>query len=196
MKKLRVLVGCECSGKVRDAFLARGCDAWSCDLKESDGPHLQADVISAAYSQSWDLFICHPPCTHLSVSGARWLTDPRYPNKLRDQKAAIRFVETLWAAPIPKICFENPVGVLSTQWKEPTQYIDPVQFGHAQTKKTCLWLKNLPLLIPLPAHERPTLEAMQIGSFGHKFARSSERGSARSVTFDNIAFAMAKLWAS
>ena len=141
---MNVLVACEFSGIVRDAFLARGHTAMSCDLlpTESHGPHYRGNVLDMLDS-AWDLMIAHPPCTHLAVSGARWLKDKR-----EEQVEALAFVRLLLDAPIPRICLENPVSVISTAIRRPDQIIQPWQFGHGEIKKTCLWLKNLPLLKP------------------------------------------------
>ena len=137
---MKVLVACEYSGRVRDAFKARGHDAWSCDLLPTDveGQHIQGSVLDVL-DQGWDLMIAHPPCTHLAVSGARWFKD-----KKQEQHEALCFVSALLNAPIDKIALENPISVISTKIRKPTQIIQPWQFGHGETKATCLWLKNLP----------------------------------------------------
>lgn len=142
---MRVLVACEFSGIVREAFRKRGHDAWSCDYLETDipGNHYQGPVEMGTLDLGWDLMIAHPPCTHLAVSGARWFKDKR-----TEQSLAIQFVRHLANAPIKKICIENPIGILSTVWMKPTQIIQPWQFGHGETKGTCLWLKSLPNLVP------------------------------------------------
>jgi len=141
---VRVLVACEFSGVVRDAFLRRGQEAVSCDLlpTEVDGPHYQGDVMDVI-NDGWDMMLAFPPCTHLAVSGARW-----FKYKGEEQDEALRFVQMLLDAPIGRICLENPVGVISTRIRKPSQYIQPWMFGHGETKKTCLWLKGLPLLKP------------------------------------------------
>ena len=138
---MRVLVACEFSGIVRDAFAAKGHDAWSCDLLPSEriGNHIQYDAIDTVYSSDWDLLIAHPPCTYLAVSGARWFKDRK-----REQADAITFFMNLVDAEIPKIAIENPIGIMSTEYRKPDQIIHPWQFGHGETKATCLWLKNLP----------------------------------------------------
>ena len=135
-------MACEFSGIVRDAFIMEGHDAWSCDLieTESPGPHIQGDVLEIL-ENNWDIMIAHPPCTHLAVSGARWFKDKR-----KEQAQALEFVRALLNAPIYKIALENPVSIISTQIRKPDQYIQPWMFGHGETKKTGLWLKNLPLL--------------------------------------------------
>lgn len=141
MKHLKVLVACESSGKVRDAFRRLGHDAWSCDLLRADDGsfhHIKGDV-SAWITDNWDLMIAHPPCTHLAVSGARWFKD-----KVQEQAEALDFVRLLMDAPIPHIAIENPVSVISSRIRKPDQIIQPWQFGHGETKATCLWLKGLP----------------------------------------------------
>ena len=140
---MRVLVACEFSGIVRDAFRERGHDAWSCDLLDSEADsrwHLRGDAL-AFIDTRWDVLIAHPPCTHLTVAGARW-----FKGREAEQAEAIAFAEALWAAPIERIALENPIGVLSTRSSlgKPTQIIQPWQFGHGETKATCLWLKGLP----------------------------------------------------
>jgi site-specific DNA-cytosine methylase len=144
MTKKRVLVACEFSGVVREAFKAFGHDAWSCDLRETEipGQHITGDVL-AIINNCWDLMIAHPPCTHLAVSGARWFKE-----KAAQQVEALDFVRALMDAPIDQICIENPVSIISSKIRKPDQIIQPWQFGHGETKKTCLWLKNLSKLIP------------------------------------------------
>jgi len=146
-KKMRVLIACEFSGTVRDAFAARGHEAWSCDLLESETPgnHIQGDVLDVI-GQDWDLMIAHPPCTYLAVSGMHWTT-----RGLRDPKLtenALEFVRKLLEAPIPKIALENPISIISTKIRKPNQIVQPWFFGHDASKKTCLWLKNLLPLSP------------------------------------------------
>jgi len=142
--KLKVLVACEYSGTVRDAFRARGHDAWSCDLLPTEriGNHIQDDVL-LHLDKGWDLMIAHPPCTHLAVSGARW-----FHRKQAEQAEALDFVRLLLDAPIPRIALENPVIVISSRIRKPDQIIQPYEHGHEATKTTCLWLKGLPLLKP------------------------------------------------
>jgi hypothetical protein len=140
---VRVLVACEFSGIVRDAFAARGHDAWSCDLlpakaaESSRDTSLSVSAIRCSIA-TWDLMIAHPPCTHLAVSGARWFS-----KKEREQDAALDFVRQLMMAPIPRICVENPISIISSRIRKPDQIIQPWQFGHPETKATCFWLKNL-----------------------------------------------------
>lgn len=142
---MKVIVACEYSGRVREAFRKLGHDAWSCDILPSDDNspyHIQDDVLKHL-DDGWDLMIAHPPCTHLAVSGARWFKD-----KEEEQKEALKFVQALLDAPIPKIALENPVSVISSKIRKPDCIIQPWQFGHGETKATCLWLKNLPKLEP------------------------------------------------
>jgi hypothetical protein len=180
-------VACEFSGIVRDAFLVNGHDAWSCDLLPTEGDwrrHFRGDVLACIKTQLWDLLIAHPPCTHLAVSGARW-----FKNKKLEQSEAIRFVEKLWYAPIPKICIENPISVLSTKsaLSKPTQIIQPWMFGHPETKATCLWLKNLPKLVPTNIVEGRDNRV-------HREPPSPDRWKNRSRTMQGIADAMATQW--
>lgn len=181
---MRVLVGCEFSGVVRRAFRARGHEAWSCDLlpSEDGGEHYQCDVRDIL-GMGWDLGIFHPPCTHLAVSGARWFN-----NKQTEQQEAIAFVLALADAPIDKIALENPISILSRVWRKPDQIIDPWAFGHGETKSTCLWLKNLPKLVP--TH---TLVAGREARV-HKEPPGPGRWKNRSRTYQGIAEAMAEQW--
>jgi len=182
--KLRVLIGCEFSGVVRDEFRKLGHDAWSCDILQSEGNskyHLQNDVRSVL-SDNWDLGIFFPPCTHLCVSGARW-----FKNKSMEQQTALDFVSRLMLSPIPKIAIENPVGVISTKIRKPDQIIQPYEYGHGETKKTCLWLKNLPLL-------KPTKIVSGRDDRIHKMPPSDTRWMERSRTYTGIAKAMAEQW--
>lgn len=182
---MRVLVACEFSGIVREAFKAKGHDAWSCDLlpTEIPGQHYQGDVFEFIHEQpGFDIMIAHPPCTHLAVSGARW-----FKNKQNEQINALKFVENLCAVNIPKVCIENPISILSSKWRKPDQIIQPWQFGHGETKATCLWLKNLPLLTPTTIVE---------GRKGrvHREPPGPERWKNRSRTYQGIANAMADTW--
>jgi len=145
---MRVIVGCEESGIVRDAFSALGHDAWSCDILPSrrPGKHIQGNILEAQiWKQHWDLGIFHPDCTFLTVSGARWMREEW---REEAQLAALHFVKALWKLPIARIAIENPVGKLSSLWRGPDQIIQPYQFGDPYKKTTCLWLKNLPQLVP------------------------------------------------
>ena len=193
-KPMRVLVACEYSGIVREAFNAKGHDAWSCDLLPTDQPsdkHIQGDVLKII-NDGWDLIIAHPPCTHLSVSGAS-----RWAEKVADgrQPKAIKFVEDIWDADCPKICIENPVGALSSRSKlgKATQYIQPYEFGHAEQKKTGLWLKGLPKLKGtkfIDVSKLPKKEVQRL----HYLPPSKDRGKLRSLTYKNIALAMSAQW--
>jgi hypothetical protein len=180
---MRVLVACEFSGIVRDAFTKRGHYAASCDIlpTETLGHHFQCDILDII-DLKWDLMIAHPPCTHLAVSGARW-----FKNKKEEQKEAIRFFLTLANYNISKICIENPISIMSTKYRKPDQIIQPWQFGHGETKATCLWLKNLPLLTPtniVSGREQRI----------HKTPPSANRSKLRSITYQGIADAMAAQW--
>lgn len=181
---MKVLVACEYSGIVRDAFRKEGHDAWSCDLFPSEaGPeyHYTCDVLSVL-DGGWDLMVAHPPCTHLAVSGARW-----FKYKQKEQALAINFFMSLANANIPRICIENPVCIMSTRWRKPDQIVQPWMFGHGETKRTCLWLKNLPLLIPTNIVEGREQRIW-------KLPPSSDRGKLRSLTYQGIANAMANQW--
>ncbi len=191
---MRVLIACEFSGIVREAFAARGHDAWSCDLlpSERNGPHIEDDVRNRLTWAHWDLMVAFPPCTHLCSSGARWWAE-----KTDEQREAIRFVKALAEAPIARIAIENPIGILSTIWREPNQIIQPWQFGHGETKATCLWLKNLPPLQPthfdgpnLFWEEAPVERAARV----HREPPSPDRWKNRSRTYQGIAAAMAAQW--
>jgi hypothetical protein len=184
---MRVLVACEFSGVVRRAFRERGHDAWSCDLlvAEDDNEfHYQADAVRVAQLGRWDLMIAHPPCTHLAVSGARWFKE-----KVEEQSAALDFVQALLDAPIMRIALENPISIISTKIRKPDQIIQPWQFGHGETKATCLWLKNLPKLVPTNVVEGREARV-------HKMPPGPDRWKERSRTFQGIADAMAEQWGS
>jgi hypothetical protein len=180
---MRVLVACEYSGTVRDAFLALGHDALSCDLlpTEVEGPHYQGDVFDII-NDGWDLMISHPPCTHLAVSGARWFKD-----KQVEQKEALEFVQKLLDVNIPKIALENPISIISSRIRKPDQIIQPWMFGHGETKATCLWLNNLPKLTPtnIVDGREPKVHMMPPGP---------DRWKERSRTYKGIAEAMASQW--
>ena len=181
---MRVLVACEFSGIVREAFRKKGHDAWSCDLlpTEIPGNHIQENVLGGVFKQHWDLMIAHPPCTHLAVSGARWFKDKRV-----EQREALNFVLELMTAPIERIALENPVSVISTKIRRPDQIIQPWQFGHGETKAICLWLKNLPPLVPTNIVEGREARV-------HKMAPSPDRWKNRSRFYKGIAQAMAEQW--
>lgn len=180
---MRILVACEFSGRVRDAFRDRGHDAVSCDLipSEEPGPHYVGDVRDIL-DDGWDLMIAHPPCTHLTVSGARW-----WPDKQTEQAEALTFVRDLLQAPVPAIALENPVGKISTAIRRPDQIIQPWQYGHGETKQTCLWLKNLPLL-------QPTDIVQGRANRIHQMPDTKKRARLRSLTYPGIAAAMAAQW--
>jgi hypothetical protein len=180
---MKVLVGCEFSGIVRDAFLRLGHDAWSCDLLpcESGGPHIQGDVRDVL-ADVWEFAIFHPPCTHLAVSGARW-----FKNKVREQAEALDFVRLLLDAPISHIALENPVSVISSKIRKPDQVIQPWMFGHGEQKATCLWLKNLPRLTPSSIVEGREQRIW-------KMPPSADRWKERSRTLPGVATAMANQW--
>jgi site-specific DNA-cytosine methylase len=201
--QINVLVACEFSATVRDAFIARGFNAWSCDLLPTEGRaanHLQGDVRHAIAGDlhrfpdaisvhgrqplrvKWDLMIAHPPCTHLAASGARWWAD-----KQTEQAEALDFVRLILGADIPHIAMENPVGIISTAIRQPDQYVHPWQFGHGETKKTGLWLKGLPPLQPtnIVAGRAPVC---------HYMPPSADRWAKRSRTYPGIAGAMADQW--
>jgi hypothetical protein len=192
---MRVLVACEFSGVVRDAFAAQGHDAWSCDLIPTDkgDKHIVGDV-QDILTDGWDLMIAHPPCTYLSVSGMHWTT-----RGLRDPQLtedALAFVQQLMDAPIERIAVENPISIISSRIRKPNQIIQPWWFGHDASKKTCLWLKNLPLLTPtdkLPGDSK-TRRGNQTASGQNKLPPSPDRWKLRSITFEGIAQAMAKQW--
>ena len=182
---MRVLVACEYSGRVRDAFLAMGHEAMSCDLlpTEVPGPHYQGDVRDVL-DYPWDLMVAHPPCTHLSVSGARHFEAKRMDGR---QQAAVSFFMMLAKTDIPKIAIENPVCIMSSMWRKPDQTIQPWQFGHPETKATCLWLKGLPPLVPTNIVEGREQRV-------HRMPPSPDRWKERSRTFEGVAAAMAQQW--
>lgn len=182
---MRVLVACEFSGIVRDAFAARGHDAWSCDLLPSEraGQHFIGDALDCAFMAGpWDLLIAHPPCTHLAVSGARWFKE-----KLVEQFQALQFVRELLAAPCKHIALENPISIISSKVRKPDQIIQPWQFGHGEVKAICLWLKGLPKLVPTQIVEGRIARV-------HREPPSPERWKNRSRTYQGIANAMAEQW--
>lgn len=182
---MKVLVACEYSGKVRDAFNALGHDAMSCDLlpTEVPGPHYQGDV-REVLDYPWDLMIAHPPCTDLSVSGARHFAAKKLDGR---QQASVSFFMKLTKVDVPRIAIENPVCIMSSLWRKPNQIVQPWQHGHGETKATCLWLKGLPLLVP-------SNEVSGRSDRIHKMPPSPERGKLRSATYQGIADAMADQW--
>jgi site-specific DNA-cytosine methylase len=182
---MRVLVACEYSGIVRDAFIAQGHDAMSCDLLETEqlGPHYRGDV-KDVINGGWDLMICHPPCTHLSVSGARHFAAKQASGV---QQKALEFVRMLMESSIPRIALENPISIISSRIRKPDQIIQPWQFGHGETKATCLWLKNLPKLEPTNIVDGREARV-------HRMPPGPNRWKERSRTFTGIAAAMAAQW--
>jgi hypothetical protein len=192
---MKVLVACEYSGTVRDAFAALGHDALSCDLlpSETPGKHYQGDVRDII-DEGWDLMIAHPPCTHLAVSGARW-----FHQKQTEQAEALDFVRLLLDAPILKIALENPISIISTYIRKPDQIIQPYMFGHNATKATCLWLKNLPYLVPTNIVDKGPRHITKGGRSlpeWYNLPPSPDRWKKRSATFSGIAEAMATQWGS
>lgn len=215
---MKILVGCECSGRVALAFATLGHDAVSCDLKvgEIGGvvfknggkyKHVKADIFEVIDSEHWDIFICHPPCTFIAGSGARWLDDVRYPDRRKDLEKGIEFAEKLWNCGVKRICMENPVGQMSTfgdgylpKIGRPSQIVQPWQFGEEYQKSTCLWLKNLPMLQPTKIVDKGEF---YITSGGNKIpkwysdAKSSNLELTRTIrsrTSIGIANAMASQW--
>jgi site-specific DNA-cytosine methylase len=183
---MRVLVACEFSGTVRDAFIRAGHYAASCDLLPSDSPlgdHYKCHVMDII-ENDWDLMIAHPPCTHLAVSGSRWFKD-----KHKEQLEALEFVRQLLDAPVPLIALENPISVISSRIRKPDQIIQPWQFGHGETKATCLWLKGLPKLTPTQIVEGREARV-------HKLPPTPDRWKLRSKTYQGIANAMAQQWSN
>lgn len=181
----RLLVACEFSGTVRDAFARVGWDAWSCDLLPSEklGNHIQGDALDAIQNHGpWDMMIAHPTCTHLAVSGSRW-----FKYKQAEQAEALDFVRLLMEAPIPRIAIENPISVISSKIRKPDQIIQPWQFGHGETKATCLWLRGLPKLQPTNIVDGREARV-------HRMPPGPNRWKERSRTFQGIAEAMAQQW--
>lgn len=180
---MRVLVACEFSGVVRDAFTALGHDATSCDLLPSERPgnHHEGDVRDIL-ADGWDLMVAHPPCTHLAVSGARWFVEKR-----AEQEESLAFVRFLLDAPIPMIALENPVSIISSRIRKPDQIIQPWQHGHPETKATCLWLKGLPRLMPTNIVDGREARV-------HRMPPGPNRWKERSRTLTGVAAAMAAQW--
>ena len=193
----RLLVACEFSGIVRDAFTCLGWEAWSCDLlpSESNGLHYHGDVRDIL-KQEWNLMIAHPPCTYLCSSGLHW--NKRIPSRQQETNRALDFVHELLNAPIEKIALENPIGCISSKIRKPDQIIHPWQFGHPESKSTCLWLKALPLLKPTNILPKPSSGRWnnQTPSGQNKLGPSSNRWAIRSKTYLGIAEAMAEQWGS
>ena len=182
---MKVLIACEYSGRVRDAFIRGGHDAMSCDLLPTDaaGPHYQGDVFDII-NDGWDLMVAHPPCTHLAVSGARHFAAKQASGV---QQEALAFVQRLLDAPIAKIALENPISIISSRIRKPDQIVQPWQFGHGETKATCLWLKGLPLLAPTNIVDGREAKV-------HRMPPSPDRWKLRSTTYEGIANAMAAQW--
>jgi site-specific DNA-cytosine methylase len=189
---MRVLIACEYSGAVRDAFVKNGHDAMSCDLLPTDVPgnHHHGDVFDVI-NDGWDLMIAHPPCTHLAVSGARWFKD-----KVKEQAESLEFVRHLMDAPIDKIAIENPISIISSRIRKPEQIIQPWMFGHPEAKATCLWLKGLPTLSATDVLTKPECGywSNQTPSGQNKLGPSKDRWKERSKTYQGIADAMANQW--
>lgn len=204
---MKVLIACEYSGTVRDAFIKRGHQAISCDILPTDvpGPHYQGnvfDLIDDRNSNGWDLMIAHPPCTYLTVTGNKWMKPEfadRFPDRHKQRQEALEFFKRLFECNIPRVCLENPVGVVSTMYKKPTQYVHPWQFGDPHSKKTGLWLRNLPALIPTKIVE-PQFYTYKDGRKDPVWHMESmklpplERMKFRSKTYQGIADAMADQW--
>lgn len=185
-RPMNILIGCEYSGAVRDAFINEGHDAMSCDFLDTDrpGPHYKGDVRDVL-DYPWDIAIFHPPCTHLSVSGAKHFAAKRMDGR---QQAAVSFFMMLWNQDhIPNIAIEQPISIMSRLFRRPDQIIQPWQFGHGETKATCLWLKGLPPLVPtnIVGGREPRI---------HRMPPSADRWKLRSATYDGVATAMAKQW--
>lgn len=191
---MKILIACEYSGTVRDAFRALGHDAISCDLlpTERDGPHYQGSVLDIL-GDGWDMMVAHPPCTHLAVSGAAHFAKKRASGV---QDEALDFVRLLLNAPIPKIALENPISIISSRIRKPDQIVHPWQFGHETTKATCLWLKGLPLLVPTQIVSKGERQVYASGKSSPIWHAKSGGGSgkARSMTFQGMADAMAAQW--
>jgi hypothetical protein len=187
---MKVLVACEFSGRVRDKFLRDGHDAVSCDLlfPLGPGPHIQDDVLNHL-DEKWDLMIAHPDCTYLCTGGLNW--NNREPGRIEKQDLAVNFVQCLMDAPIPRIVIENPIGKLSTRIRKPDQILRAWQFGEIYKKDICLWLKNVPPLVPLVDKKPPSLKTFDFGSKKRHFWNG---GNKKSVTFRGVADAMAEQW--
>jgi len=189
---MRILVACEYSGRVRDAFIARGHDAISCDLlpSETPGPHVQGDVVPLL-SQPWDMIVAFPPCTYLSSSGIHW--NSRIPGRDSLTQEASEFFMLFANSQCPRIAIENPVGVMSSRWRKPDQIIQPWMFGEDASKRTCLWLKGLPALQPTNILTRQRY-ANQTPTGQNNLGPSPQRAKLRSLTYQGIADAMAAQW--
>jgi hypothetical protein len=203
---MKVLIACEFSGVVRDAFIGGGHDAMSCDLlpTETPGPHYQGSVMDIL-DDGWDLMVAHPPCTYLTLTGNKWFKPEfaeRFPTRHQDRADAVEFFMALVNASIPKIAIENPIGIMSSRYQKPNQIIQPWQYGHETTKATCLWLKNLPNLVPTNIVSKGEVVVSKSGNRMSRWyyetsmlpLKNGVRAKARSVTFQGIADAMAAQW--
>ena len=201
---MRILIACEFSGIVRDAFKAKGHDAWSCDLlpTERPGQHIQDDVLKHLYD-GWDMMIAHPPCTYLTVTGNKWFKPEykdRFPSRDQDRKDGIGFFIKLYNANTPRIAIENPIGIMSTILRKPDQIIQPYQFGHEASKSTCLWLKGLSLLTPTNIVGKGEYITYKSGKRCTKWYADAAkydaktRAKIRNKTFQGIANGMAEQW--
>jgi hypothetical protein len=203
---MKVLIACEFSGAVRDAFIRGGHEAMSCDLlpNETLGPHYQGNVFDII-NDGWDLMIAHPPCTYLTLSGNKWFKpefQERFPTRHKDREDAIKFFMDLVNSNISKFAIENPIGVMSTKWRKPDQIIQPFEYGHNTTKATCLWLKGLPKLQPTNIVGKGEVVISKSGNRMSRWyyetsklpIKGGIRAKARSVTFQGIADAMAQQW--
>ncbi|MFA5424818.1 MAG: DNA cytosine methyltransferase [Phycisphaerae bacterium] len=195
---MKILIACESSGIVRDAFIAKGHDAWSCDILDSDTPwpcqHIKRDISEVLkWGWEWDMLIAHPPCTDLACSGARYFAEKKADGR---QQKSVEFFMAMINAPIKKIAVENPIGIMSSIYRKPDQIIQPWQFGHAESKATCLWLKGLPILLPTKIVLKPEKGYWenQTPSGQNKLGPSPDRWKIRSATYPGIAAAMAEQW--
>ena len=203
---MRILVACEFSGTVRDAFIKAGHNAISCDIEPCDkpGPHIQDDVLNVIkFPNTWDMMIAHPPCTYLTVTGNKWFKPEykdRFPTREQDRTDAIAFFMALMNSNIPKIAIENPIGIMSTTFRKPDQIIQPWQFGHEASKSTCLWLKGLPLLQHTNVVGKGEFVTYKSGKRTAKWYADAAchdaktRAKIRNTTFQGIADAMAQQW--
>lgn len=196
---MKIIIGCECSGIVRDAFIAKGHNAISCDIKESErpGPHIQDDIFNVVYKEYFDMMICFPECRYLCGSGLHW--NKRRPERKELTDKAIQFAKRLWSAPIEKKAMENSVGVLSTEIRKPDQIIQPYQFGEDASKATCLWLYNLPPLVSTMRYPGRWVNGKerwsnQTDSGQNRLPPSEHRSADRARTYQGIANAMAEQW--
>lgn len=199
---MNILIACEYSGVVREAFKARGHNAWSCDLEPSaiEGQHYRGDLMGFI-DRDWDMIIAHPPCTYLTVTGNKWHKPEykeRFPNRDEDRRKAVEFFMAIAASPCPKLVIENSVGIMSTLYRKPDQIIQPYQFGHPHSKRTCLWLRGVPKLVPtnIVEPEYVVYKGKRYSKHHNlsKFKTPKERMLMRSKTFQGIADAMAEQW--